>query len=129
MYIDVPITLMIIVASAITWFIGGCIGESRGDDRSAWKGAWIGAIIGLMASSFAADRFQQSEIDTREYENATKMIAGDCRLSTYAASILSDRVITKREYWRLKDRKSELRLGDARSKVNGESLRQCPAAR
>lgn len=89
----------------------------------------MGILVGLVGSAVVVDQIQRAEINAWEYSNATDIIRGDCRLSTYAASILSDRVISNREYWRLQDMAKAVDLADARSKINGESLRQCPARR
>ena len=117
MYISVPIIFMIAWITGVSWFAGGCMAGS--------KGAWAGLLIGLIGSCIVVDQVQRLEISATQYSIASRMIEDDCRLAGYGRTILADKRISAREYWRLQDLSEAVELGDARSKINGETMRQC----
>lgn len=119
MYINIHVVFILLLITLMGGFLGCFIDRDKG---------WIlGFVLGAIAAVGLIMKVQSAEIHSWQYDDAREAIAGDCRLADIGTSILADRVITASEYWRLEDRQDELRITDARSRINGETIRQCPS--
>lgn len=121
MYLSIPIIVLILWIAFIGFWMGGSVGRGAG--------AFIGTLAGAGLAVAIVMVYQMGEVSSTKYYLAKEMIARDCRMTPLARTVLADKKLTQAEYWRLQDQAEAIELGDARSNINGEPLRQCPANR
>jgi hypothetical protein len=121
MYLSIPIVGLILWIAFIGFWIGGAVGKGAG--------AFFGTLAGAGVAAAVVMTCQQSEVSSTRYYLAKEMIKSDCRMTPLARTVLADKKLTEAEYWRLEDQASAIELGDARSDINGDALRQCPTSR
>lgn len=125
MYLDFTVIILIFAAAAVGAFVLAFIGSMANGDEGANAGGMIGLLVGAVVGTGIIVMCQNSEVEAWQYDRAAAMIASDCRMTPLGRSVLSDKIITQAEFWRLGDLAHDLGIANARSRINGESFRQC----
>jgi hypothetical protein len=97
--------------------IGLIVGIILGHTAKGNKGMIVGGGIGLVLAYFAQAAIQDAEVGASVYADVAATT--DCRLKPLIDKALADEVLTKREYTKLRDVKSDLDLADAKAAAIG----------
>lgn len=125
MYLSFSIIVLIFAAAVIGAYVSAFIGGFANGNKGAAIGGLAGLLVGAAVGTGIIVTCQNSEVEAWQYDRAAAMIASDCRMTPLGRRVLSDKIITQAEFWRLDDMTNELGLANARSRINGEPFRQC----